>query len=60
MNKKLAILGGPKAFDEKVNRFNGMGIEEVEAAKKVVESGLLSQFLGEWEDDNPIDFWNCL
>jgi perosamine synthetase len=57
MNKKLAILGGPKAFDEKVNRFNGMGIEEVEAAKKVVESGLLSQFLGEWEDDNPIDFF---
>ncbi len=49
--QKLALLGGPKTFTEKLERYNSIGPEEVEAAKKVVESGNLSQFLGCWEDD---------
>ena len=51
MTKKLALYGGPKVFDEEVVRYNTMGQEEVLAAKKVVESGVLSQYLGEWDPD---------
>ena len=47
----LALLGGPKTFTETLERYNSIGPEEVEAAKKVVESGNLSQFLGCWEED---------
>jgi perosamine synthetase len=51
MKEKLAINGGPKAFNEEVVRYNSIGAEETTAAIKVVESGLLSQFLGEWDPD---------
>lgn len=51
MIQKLALFGGPKAFDENVIRYNTMGKEEASAAKKVVESGVLSQYLGEWDPD---------
>lgn len=47
----LALFGGPKSFTETLVRYNSIGREEVEAAKKVVESGNLSQFLGCWDDD---------
>lgn len=48
---KLALLGGPKAITQAFRRYNSIGSEEVEAAKAVVESGVLSQFLGCWHDD---------
>ncbi len=51
MKEKLAIFGGQKAFDEEVVRYNTMGPEEVLAAKQVVQSGVLSQYLGEWDPD---------
>lgn len=47
----LALFGGPKAIDTPFKRYNSMGREEVEAAKAVVESGVLSQFIGGWEPD---------
>lgn len=47
----LALLGGPKLIQRGFKRFNPIGAEEVEAAKKVVESGVLSQFLGVWHED---------
>ncbi len=46
---RLAILGGKKAIlkkDFKKNNF--IGLEEQEAAKKVIKSGVLSDFLGAW------------
>ena len=49
--EKLAILGGPKAIAQPFKRYNAIGREEVEAAKAVVESGVLSKFLGCWEPD---------
>lgn len=49
--EKLAILGGPKTITEPFRRYNSIGIEEVQAAKAVVESGVLSQFVGGWCDD---------
>jgi dTDP-4-amino-4,6-dideoxygalactose transaminase len=48
---KLAILGGPKAIQRPFRKYNPLGKEEVEAAKEVVESGVLSQFIGAWHED---------
>jgi perosamine synthetase len=51
MTKKLAVHGGPKAISKAFKRYNSIGQEEIEAAKAVVESGVLSQFLGCWDPD---------
>ena len=48
---KLAILGGSKMISKHFKPFNTMGIEEINAVKEVVESGVLSKFLGEWHPD---------
>lgn len=49
--EKLALFGGPKAIATPFERYNSIGKEEVEAARLVIESGNLSQFLGCWEPD---------
>lgn len=49
--QKLALFGGPKVIDQPFVRYNPIGSEEVEAAKAVVESGVLSQFIGAWHED---------
>lgn len=51
LTESLALLGGPKTIQKDFTRYNPIGAEEVEAARKVVESGLLSQFLGCWDPD---------
>ena len=48
---RLALFGGEKAIQHSFKRYNPIGVEEVEAAKRVVESGILSQFLGCWDPD---------
>jgi perosamine synthetase len=48
---ELAILGGPKAIPQPLSRYNSIGQEELEAVKGVVETGVLSRFLGCWEPD---------
>ena len=49
--EKLALYGGSKIITKPFKRYNSIGIEEVMAAKEVVESGILSQFLGCWDKD---------
>lgn len=49
--EKLAILGGEKTITAPFKRYNPISTEEVEAAKSVIESGVLSQFLGAWHAD---------
>jgi perosamine synthetase len=49
--EKLALFGGPKAVTTPFQRYNSIGKEEVEAARLVIESGNLSQFLGCWDPD---------
>jgi len=49
--EQLAIHGGPKAIQVPFARYNSLGSEEVNAAKRVVESGVLSQYIGAWHDD---------
>ncbi|MEX6775734.1 DegT/DnrJ/EryC1/StrS family aminotransferase [Limnospira fusiformis] len=49
--EKLALLGGTKTIDRSFKHYNPIGSEEVAAAKEVVESGVLSKFLGCWDAD---------
>lgn len=49
--KKLALHGGPKTITKPFKRYNPIGKEDVVAAKRVVESGVLSKFLGCWDPD---------
>ena len=48
---RLALHGGDKAITHTFSRYNPIGVEEVNAARRVVESGVLSQFLGCWDPD---------
>lgn len=48
---RLAIDGGKPVIDWQIPRYNTMGPEELEAVSRVVKSGNLSQFLGEWDQD---------
>lgn len=49
--KTLALFGGPKTITKPFRRYNPIGAEELEAAKKTIESGVLSKFLGCWDPD---------
>jgi perosamine synthetase len=50
-NSTLALFGGARAVDRPLRRYNPIGPEEVEAARAVVESGVLSQYIGAWTPD---------
>ncbi len=45
MSVKLALFGGRKAINKTFKKYNSFSTEEVEAAKKVIESGILSEYL---------------
>jgi perosamine synthetase len=49
--ERLALHGGPKTLTEGFRRYNSIGREEVDAARAVVESGVLSRYLGCWDPD---------
>ena len=51
MHSELAIHGGLKTIKTTFPRYNPYGEEEVMAAKAIVESGVLSKFLGAWHED---------
>ncbi len=51
MSKRLAVNGGPQTITTPFNVHKPIGSEEVEAATRVVESGVLSQYLGVWDPD---------
>jgi dTDP-4-amino-4,6-dideoxygalactose transaminase len=48
---KLALFGGNKAIQTPFRKYNPIGAEELQAAKEVIESGVLSQFIGAWHED---------
>lgn len=50
-NKSLALFGGKKLINKPFKKYNPIGSEEVEAAKTVIESGVLSQYIGAWHPD---------
>jgi len=49
--EKLALFGGSKTISTPFKKYNSIGHEEKEAVKGVVESGVLSQYIGGWCDD---------
>jgi dTDP-4-amino-4,6-dideoxygalactose transaminase len=49
--EKLALLGGTPVIDKEFKKYNPLGAEELNAAKEVIDSGVLSQFLGRWHED---------
>tara|TARA_X000001388_G_scaffold50775_1_gene36743 strand:+ start:7 stop:1287 length:1281 start_codon:yes stop_codon:yes gene_type:complete len=49
-NNELAILGGNPVINYDFKKYVSIGEEEVNAAKRVVESGALSDFLGKWHE----------
>jgi len=49
--KKLALFGGSKTITQPFKRYNSIGKKEGEVVKAVLESGVLSQFLGSWNPD---------
>lgn len=51
MKDRLALFGGPKTVQTPFKKYNPIGAEEVAAAKAVIESGVLSQFIGAWHED---------
>lgn len=51
MPDKLAILGGSRTIDYSFRKYNSIGDNELIAAKEVIQSGVLSQFLGSHSED---------
>lgn len=51
MMERLALLGGSKAIQTPFRPYSSYGPEEVRAATAVIESGVLSKFLGAWDPD---------
>lgn len=49
--ESLALLGGPKTIRAPFDRYNSIGQEEAQAAKAVIDSGVLSRFIGSWDGD---------
>ena len=47
----LALFGGPKTLTHAFSPYRSIGREEADAALAVVESGVLSKFLGSWDPD---------
>jgi dTDP-4-amino-4,6-dideoxygalactose transaminase len=50
-SEKLAIFGGNKVIKKTFKKYNPIGIEERDAAVSVINSGVLSKFLGTWSPD---------
>jgi len=48
---KLALLGGKKIRSKFFPVYNNIGIEEKRAVNRVLESGVLSKYLGCWDED---------
>jgi perosamine synthetase len=49
--EKLALLGGQKTIPSAFAKYNPIGKEELAAAQKVIQSGVLSQVIGAWHED---------
>jgi perosamine synthetase len=48
---ELALFGGPATITRPFKPYRSIGPEEAQAARAVVESGVLSRFLGSWDPD---------
>jgi perosamine synthetase len=51
MTENLALFGGSATITQPFRSYNPIGKDEVQAAKEVIESGVLSQFIGAHHPD---------
>lgn len=51
MSGKLALLGGDKTITVPFKPYQPIGAEEAQAAREVIDSGVLSKFIGAWHED---------
>jgi len=51
MKNALALLGGEKNIQKEFPRYNPIGKEEQMAVASVMESGVLSKYIGAWHED---------
>lgn len=49
MNKALAIHGGHKTIDYLIPKYKTIGHEEQQAVNEVLDTGVLSDFIGSWD-----------
>lgn len=49
--ESLALFGGPKVLADPMPLYQSYGPEEKAAAMRVLDSGVLSKFIGAWSDD---------
>lgn len=47
----LALFGGPRSVVRPFTPYNRIGPEEAEAAQRVIDTGVLSKFIGAWHPD---------
>ena len=47
--EKLALLGGTKLLDYEFKKYNSIGEEEIQAATNVLRSGVLSDYIADWD-----------
>ena len=51
MKNNLALFGGKPCIDSHFTPYNSIGKEETQAVQKVMQSGVLSKYLGSWHED---------
>lgn len=49
--QELALFGGPRVITDPFTPYRSIGAEETEAVRAVMETGVLSRFLGSWDPD---------
>ncbi|MGE3556391.1 MAG: DegT/DnrJ/EryC1/StrS family aminotransferase [Candidatus Obscuribacterales bacterium] len=47
----LALMGGTPVIDHTFRPYNSIGEKECDAVRRVMESGVLSKYVGAWSDD---------
>lgn len=53
----LAVNGGTPVINTELERYNPIGVEERNAVMSVMDTGILSQFLGSWEPEVGASFF---
>lgn len=51
MNEKLALLGGEPLIKKQFKPYNSIGQEEIDSVVQVMQTGVLSKYLGCWDSD---------
>jgi len=49
--EQLALFGGKPVIDQPFKHYNSIGREEIQAVTNVMKTGVLSKYLGCWDDD---------